>query len=248
MMRLATWNLQRLASPAGARMSRVRPYFEAIDADVWVLTETGEEVSPGPGYRGVATSEFDRDQHWPGEVWTKIWSRWPIERLAHVADAARCVAARIHPPSRAPFIVYGAVLPWTGSSWRGFAGRGGVAFAEALAAQSSDWRSLRAAYPTDDLFVIGDMNQDLCEVGPRYYGSKLNQGRLRSALSEASLVAYTGGAGDPVRRDSAPLACIDHICGPECLGSRVRSTIRWPDAPAPVRGVSDHFGVAVDLD
>lgn len=247
-MRLATWNLQRLISPAGARMSRVRPCLEAIEADVWVLTETGEEVSPGPDYRGVATSEFDRELHAPGEVWTKIWSRWPIERLMPTSDPARCVASRIHPLGQAPFIVYGTVLPWTGSSWRGLPSTGGVAFGASLAAQTSDWRSLQAAYPADDLFVMGDLNQDLCDAPPRYYGSKLNQGRLRSALSESSLMAFTGGVGDPIRRDSAPLACIDHICGPARLGSRVRSTIRWPDARAPVRGVSDHFGVAVDLD
>ncbi len=246
-MKLATWNLQRLTSPASARMSRVRPHMEAVSADVWVLTETGDNIAPGPGYQGVATTEFDRVAVSPGEVWTKIWSRWPIVRVGSVSDPARCVAARVTPPDRAPFLVYGTVLPWPSSTWRGLAYKGGVAFGAALDAQASDWAALQAEYPADDLFVMGDLNQDLCVSKPAYCGSKLNHGRLRDALSRASLVAYTDGVNDPIRRDSAPMACIDHICGPTRLGASVRSTTRWPDAPAPVRGLSDHFGVAVEL-
>jgi hypothetical protein len=165
-MKLATWNLQRLTRTTSVRMSRVRPHIDAVNADVWVLTETGEEVSPGPGYQGVATTEVDRASHYPGEVWTKIWSRWPIERLAPVSDPARCVAARVIPPHRAPFIVYGTVLPWPSSTWRGLASKGGVAFGAALEAQASDWASLQAAHPSDDLFVMGDLNQDLCVSKP----------------------------------------------------------------------------------
>ena len=181
-------------------------------------------------------------------MWTKIWSRWPIERLAPVSDPARCVAARVIPPDRAPFIVYGPVLPWPSSTWRGLASKGGVAFGAALEAQASDWASLQAAHPSDDLFVMGDLNQDLCVTKPRYCGSKLNQGRLREALTRLSLVAFTGGVNDPIRRESADKACIDHICGPARLSASLRSTTRWPDAPKPVVGLSDHFGVAVELD
>jgi endonuclease/exonuclease/phosphatase family metal-dependent hydrolase len=246
-MKLATWNVQRLTRATSVRMSRVRPYLDAINADIWVLTETGEDVSPGPGYQGVATTEFDRASHDPGEVWTKIWSRWPIERLAPVSDPARCVAARVVPPHRAPLIVYGTVLPWPSSTWRGLAYKGGLAFGAALEAQASDWASLQAAYPSDDLFAMGDLNQDLCVGKPAYCGSRLNQGRLREALARASLVAFTDGVDDPIRRDSPPMACIDHICGPARLSASVRSTTRWPEAPAPVRGLSDHFGVAVEL-
>jgi|CXWL01.1.fsa_nt_gi hypothetical protein len=179
-MKLATWNVQRLTRTTSVRMSRVRPYMDAINADIWVLTETGEEVAPGPDYQGVATTEFDRASHYPDEVWTKIWSRWPIERLAPVSDPARCVAARVVPPHRAPFIVYGTVLPWPSSTWRGLRSKGGVAFGAALEAQASDWASLQAAHPSDDLFVMGDLNQDLCVSKPAYCGSKLNQGTRAS--------------------------------------------------------------------
>lgn len=101
-MKLATWNLQRLTRATSVRMTRVRPCLDAINAGTWVLTETGEDVSPGPGYQGVATTQFDRASHDPGEVWTKILSRWPIERLAPVSDPARCLAARIGPRGPRP--------------------------------------------------------------------------------------------------------------------------------------------------
>jgi hypothetical protein len=46
-MKLATWNVHRLTRTTSVRMSRARPYLDAINADIWVLTETGEEVRGG---------------------------------------------------------------------------------------------------------------------------------------------------------------------------------------------------------
>lgn len=246
-MKLATWNLERLGFPGRRDTAAIRAYTEAVDADVWIFTETVEELSPGDGYEGVSTAGSDREQR-PDEVWTKIWSRWRIEPLPSTCDPARCAAARIVHPQRGPFIVYGTVLPWTGSSWRGLAWDGGAAFSAALEAQAADWSALRAAHPEEDLFVIGDLNQQLGVGSPWYYGSKLNEQRLRDALARTGLIAFSEGENDPVRRESHPMACIDHICGPERWASRVLRTTRWPDAPKPVEGLSDHFGVAVELD
>lgn len=246
-MKLATRNLERLGYPRRRSMAPPRAHMEAIDADVWVLTETVEDISPGAGYVGVGTTGSDRDQG-TDEVWTKIWSRWPIEALPPTSDPVRCVAARVVHPQREPFVVYGTVLPWSRDRWRGFRAAGGVAFGAALDAQATDWAKLREEYPEDDLLVMGDLNQQLGVGEPWYYGSKLNESRLREALTRLSLVAFTGGANDPVRRESADMACIDHICGPARLSTKVRSTTRWPEAPKPVAGLSDHFGVAVELD
>ncbi len=246
-MKLATWNLQRLVSPSDRKMAPIRAHMDAVNADIWVLTETGEEISPGAGYAGIATTGSDRDQE-PGEVWTKVWSRWPVEALPPTSDPVRCVAARVVHPQRGAFVVYGTVLPWSGSSWRGLRGAGGVAFGAALDAQASDWAALRAEFPADDLFVMGDLNQQLGVGSPWYYGSKVNGRRLSEALARLGLVAFTAGDNDPVRRGSNDLACIDHICGPALRASHVRRTSRWPDAPKPVDGLSDHFGMAVELD
>jgi len=246
-MKLATWNLERLGYPRRRSMAPLRAHMEAIGADVWVLTETVEDMSPGAEYVGVATTGSDREQK-PDEVWTKIWSRWPIEALPPTSDPVRCVAARVVHPQRGAFVVYGTVLPWTGSKWRGLRGAGGVAFGAALDAQELDWAALRADFPADDLFVMGDLNQPIGVGPPRYYGSEVNERHLGEALARLGLIAFTAGDNDPVRRGSNRLACIDHICGPISYVPRVRRTIRWPDSPKPLDGLSDHFGVAVELE
>jgi endonuclease/exonuclease/phosphatase family metal-dependent hydrolase len=138
------------------------------------------------------------------------------------------------------------VLPWLGSKWRGIASAGGAAFAAALKAQACDWKALKNAYPDHDVIIAGDFNQDLADT--HYYGSRANRKRLVDALEQAGLVALTASNNDPVRTQSPPLACVDHIC--MSAGSRWRATAahRWPDYQKPDRRLSDHFGIAVCLE
>ncbi len=92
---------------------------------------------------------------------------------------------------------------------------------------------------------MGDFNQDL--ASSHYYGSKRNRAALQSALAKAGLEAWTAGRQDPVRRASPPCACIDHICGRVDSAWTVRATSRWPQAAKPDVGLSDHFGIGVEL-
>ena len=136
--------------------------------------------------------------------------------------------------------MYGTVLPWLGSRWRDHPSAGGVAFGEALAVQSGDWARIRRDYPLDEFFVLGDLNQDM--VSPPFFGAQENRAALERAFEGAHLVALTAGDGDPVRRDSAPQACVDHICARRDSNWRAERTVRWPDTPVPDNGLSDHFG------
>jgi len=135
------------------------------------------------------------------------------------------------------------VLPWNGDNWRGYTSAGGVAFAEALKIQRTDWLSLRRRFPDDEVFVIGDFNQDLAPT--HYYGSGFKRGALVEALDECGLAALTAGAGDPIRREAAPLACIDNICALRDSRWLTETAIQWPDSDKPDMHLSDHFGVAV---
>jgi hypothetical protein len=144
-----------------------------------------------------------------------------------------------------PFIVYGTVLPWRGSSWRDHPGVSGIAFREALSLQSEDWVRLQSEFPDDEFFVLGDFNQELVE--PPYIGTQTNRHALEEALAKAGLVALTAGANDPVRRDLDAFACIDHICSRRASAWMVESTERWPRTASPERWLSDHFGVAVSM-
>jgi len=179
------------------------------------------------------------------ERWTTIWSRFPIEPLALTSDPIRAVAARIVPIGGAPIIVYGTVLPWLGSSWRGITARNGAAFSAALEAQASDWRALRSAHPDHDLLVAGDFNQDLAHT--HYYGSRTNRQKLVAALERCGLVALTAADNDPIRAGSPLCACIDHICVSTLARWQISTVHRWPDQPRPDRLLSDHFGMVVEF-
>lgn len=240
-MKLATWNLMLPVSTQ--RRATMREHSDRVAADVWVLTETHDGFTPG--HRHSHSSAAGRDGgHRVEHRWVTIWSNDPLESIT-TSDPERTAAARVTPSTGDPFVVFGTVLPWIGSSWRDHPGEGGRAFQAALTAQAADWREIRRRHPDDEFFLMGDFNQDFAT--PRYYGSRANRDALERALGEAGLVPWTGGADDPVRRDSAPCAGIDHICGRRDSRWRVEGTVRWPDTDVPERRVSDHFGIAVSL-
>ena len=156
------------------------------------------------------------------------------------------MAVRVVPPIGTPLAVYGTVLPWLGSSWRGIPSEDGRAFAAALEVQASDWRGLRASHADHDLLVCGDFNQDLSDK--HYYGSAANRERLRAALELAGLKALTGGENDPVQTECPTRACIDHICLSANALWRAVGVRRFPQLDAPDKRVSDHFGVVIELE
>jgi len=236
-LKLATWNV---ALPvAAARRDAARIWTDKIAADILVLTETHDVFDPGLQYS--CSSAGGRDEsHLSPHHWVTIWSKYRLEELK-TSDAKRTAAARAFPEDGPPFLVYGTVLPWIGSKWQGHPSAGGVAFGESLKVQASDWKRLHREYPEDELFVLGDFNQDLVKP-PRYYGSRANRAALIKALDDCGLVVITAGDGDPVRRDSAPCACIDHICALRNSRWRAGSAERWPNIAKPDKSLSDHFG------
>src|SRR5690606_34712656 len=122
----------------------MRAWTDQVLADVLVLTETHDRFNPG--YASSCSSAPGRDGlHSPGHRWVTIWSKHTLEPLP-TSDRERTTAARVHPEAAPAFLVYGMVLPWVGSSWRGHAPRGGAAFIEALRLQQSDWLNLRRQF------------------------------------------------------------------------------------------------------
>ena len=244
-LKIATWNLARVLPKQAARSAKIVRWLDRIDADVWVLTETHNSVSPGPGYSAASTGYADRPSE-PGERWATIWSRLRIEPLPPTRDAARTVAALVHPPDGAPLVVYGTVLPWLGSQWRDFPADNGLAFRAALAAQLADWIALVRQFPGGDLCVLGDLNQDLSRR--YYYGSRGNRLALLDALRTVGLSALTADPTDPVRAVARDRASIDHICLPARVVQQGSARLEvWPSGAAPDRRLSDHYGVAADL-
>ena len=241
-MKLANWNLERAST--SARRDALRQVTDSVAADVWVFTETRQDFTAGLPYSCGSTAGRDGipGLDTPMDRWVMIGSTHRLEPLV-TSDAIRTAAARVYPDVGAPFLIFGTILPWGGDRWRGHPSAGGVAFREALMVQQADWLRLRGTYPEDEFFVMGDFNQDL--VHPRYYGSQRNRSALTEALSACGLVALTAGEGDPIRRNSAPMACIDHICALRDSHWCAGPAVRWPDSAKPDGRLPDHFGVAV---
>lgn len=239
-MKIATWNLQR--ANTRRRRADAQQLMREIDADVWVLTESRRDLSPGPAYALVAESapreEADADERWV-TIWTRLEGGVP-----HVTrDDQFTACAKIAGRRDGALYVYGTVLPWRGSSWRGHASPDAQAYGEALSVQTDDWCELRCK---GDLCVAGDFNQDLSD--PPFYWSLRARALLERALRYCALTATTAAPNDPVRKltDHAQ-ACIDHVCLSPGLASRVSgAAAAWrPEIDA--RKISDHPGIVVML-
>ncbi len=240
-MKLATWNVERPV--AARRRVAIRAEIDKVGADLLVLTEAHDGLPTS--YAHAVSSAPGRDSNQKARHrWVTICSHSRLERI-HTTDKQRTAAARVFPNTSDPFIVFGTVLPWLGSTWEDFPSAGGVAFQKALDVQAADWRRIKTDHLRDEFFILGDLNQDL--VSPRYYGSRANRTALETALSDAGMVVLTGGTNDPVRRDSPPHASIDHICARSDSAWRAEAPMRWPSESDPVKGLSDHFGISVEL-
>ncbi len=244
MLKIANWNLERVI-PDRMRAKRIEAVMSKIDTDIWILTETHQDITPSPFY-SLICEEIDKERN-SGERWSSILSRYPIESLNHfVSDKKRCVAGKIEHPKLGSIIIYALVLPWIGSKWQGIPSQGGAAFAAALATYQSDWQKLKLSYPKALHVIAGDLNQSLADW--HYYGSAQNRSKLELALKESSLHPLTSGSNDPIARDSSPHACIDHICISKNKTMKIISTVRFPNTDEPDKKLSDHFGVLVELD
>jgi len=242
-LKIANWNLERV-SPSQQRAIVIKKHISAVGADIWYLTETHENLGPDGEFFSCFSTEPDRPSQ-SGERWVGLFSRWPMTSLsAFVSDTSRCAAGHVADSPFGELVLFGGVLPWT-TSWRGIPSANGQAFDAALSAQSDDWQRLSQAFPDATLIVAGDFNQDL--AARHYYGSKKKRYLLENTLNKCSLTPLTAGVNDPIARDSTPYACIDHICISAGQNWIPSDTQRWPDSPAPIRKMSDHFGVSVEI-
>lgn len=125
-MKIATWNVERVQPGGSSRSTRIRDSIAKVDADVWVLTESHQEFSPGASFALIARSK-DATDRTGGECWVAIWARktWGAEELVVNGQPHRSAAVLVPRPGLAGLIVFGTVLPWRGDG-------GGRAFEIAL--------------------------------------------------------------------------------------------------------------------
>lgn len=216
-----------------------------VDADVWVLTETFTDRSPGAGYAGCCSPHHPERRPDEAERWTAIWSRWPMAPLDVPLPHRRgTIAARVEAPF-GPLIVYGTVIAWANEPvfddgqpakpWE-------VHLAE-IERQSREWVTMRDSYPGVPLVVAGDLNQG--RSGRKWdYGTAAARRDLTDGLNRAGLRCATEVdlvEDGPLDRSHVEHICIDHRL--EVVGD----VHAWDRVDHDGTRLSDHPTLAVDV-
>jgi endonuclease/exonuclease/phosphatase family metal-dependent hydrolase len=236
-MRIGTWNVEYGAG-LDKNVRRLRRIRE-MDCDVWVLTETHDDLDLGSSHTSVSTTH--RASGRVGARWTTIWSRFPITRALDVDDPNRTAAVLLETPLGA-LVVYGTVLPWQSDPGPSGDARGWTEHHRVIPEQAREWASLRAAHPEASLCLAGDLNMNL--GGPHYYGTAKGRGMLRAGLEAADLVCVTDA--DRVPGGWLVHGPIDHICVSATLAAGARVAAAWEGVDGEGVHLSDHSGLVVE--
>ena len=236
-MRIATWNLEHAAGKAKNDLRLHR--LHAMDCDIWLLTETHDDIDLGSSYAPLHPTE--RFPGGPGERWTALWSRYPILHTARVSDPSRTVAAVLSTP-RGPLLVFGTVLPWHTDP--GPTGKA-LSWSEhhrVLPEQAKEWAALQREHGVP-MCVAGDFNTSL--GAKHYYGTKRGRQLLRAGLDSAGLICVTETERIPsgLLRDPP----IDHIALSHELAATSGVSCAWEGTDTNGTRLSDHSGLAVDI-
>lgn len=238
-MRIGTWNVE-YAKGAEKNARRLRRILE-MDCDVWVLTETHDELDLGSEYTAISTTP--RLTKREGSKWTTIWSRLPVVKTLAVEDSNRTVAALLESPV-GPLLVFGTVLPWHTDLGASGDGKNWSEFYRVVPLQSREWANLVAMHPGVALCVAGDLNANL--GGSHYYGTTKGREMLRAGLKGASLICAT--ETERVPAELLQHGPIDHICLSENLARNASVVDAWEGADGDGMRLSDHSGIVVTVD
>jgi endonuclease/exonuclease/phosphatase family metal-dependent hydrolase len=243
-MRVGTWNVQY-----GRRADlndRRRRLMQGRDADVWVLTETHDELDLSATHYPVRSpSRLRRDQ---ASRWVTIWTRFPVLEQLPTANPSRCVAVRLDAgPTAGDVIIYGTVLPWYDDAGPDASQRakGWSEFYRVTPEQGAEWKQMRTADPASTLIVAGDLNHNL--GGAHHYGTRRGRQVLRDALDMADLACLTETERfSPGQLRASP---IDHICASPRSGRRICSQVEgWERIDDGGVRLSDHSGVLAAIE
>lgn len=236
-VRIGIWNVE-YAYPR--RLDALRRVLADNPADIWVLTETHDDLAPSDCPFVVHSSP--RPKNWsgirPGSRWVSIWSRLPITQAVTLpgVDAERTVVAAVELPSSETIVVYGTVMPWKGD-------RGKFDWSEhhsVVPMQCAEWRALREKFPEAALCVAGDFNTDMGTGS--YYGTREGIAMIRSGLADCGLACVTEPGCIP--NGLLPYPPIDHIAVPHRWLDQTKVAAAWP---ADRTRLSDHSGMVVEI-
>jgi endonuclease/exonuclease/phosphatase family metal-dependent hydrolase len=238
-LKIGTWNVEY--GRGADKNTRRLALLLAQEADVWVLTETHDDLDLSPEYTSApAANRYPRDQR---SRWTTIWTKWPIVERIETRDPARTLALSMDIAGW-KVVVYGTVLPWQHDTGPSMQAPGWTEFARVTPLQGEEWARLREVHPEAVVIVAGDLNQNL--GGMHYYGTKSGRKLLRNQLSAADLVCLSDA--DEMRSWTLANPPIDHVCVGVPAGSQLKSRLvtGWEGAQSGIR-LSDHSAVVAEM-
>lgn len=248
-MKIATWNLDHASNskrPIDAQIEQMKK----INADIWVLTETCEEVKL-PADRYVSITPHRKNKY--GKYWSTIWSKWKNFHQIDCYDNETAVCAQIETPD-GNLIVYGTIITWKNDPGCD-PSKKSLPWAEhekSIVDHGADWRRIQDQYRGIPFVVMGDFNQSR-DGASRGYRSPNGIQLLNDQLALNQLFCITdkedfGARGkltpDP-RNKGLYRHNVDHICV-----SRSRLTVKhvevW-DHFSEKMYWSDHNGIYAEL-
>ena len=239
-LRIATWNLECATNLE--RVERQLRRMQLFAADIWVLTETLVDRSPGPDFDGVFCPPGTKPTH---HRKVGIWSHWPIRLLDTPLGVWRGSAAAIVETPFGEIVVYGSVIAYHGDRQHldGRPAKSWEVHASEIERQSGEWAALVAE--GRPLVVAGDFNQARDPRSTRGYGTNAVRAQLTAALDAADLSSLTDldllDRGDISQRPH-----IDHICVSDHF-RQVGDVLAADRLDALGNRLSDHVTIAVDL-
>ena len=248
-MRIGTWNVEYANHSKNPHRLEL---LTAHPADIWVLTETHDDLELPEPYCKVSSEQrpfFSKGKVKSGSRWVTIWSRFPLVQKISVPDPFRMVAAILDAP-KGHLVIAGIVLPWSGDksdhpsdkSPKGWENHKRVLKDELPILL----KSVRENSPGSRRVIAGDFNSH--QAFPYRLKSAFPNESLRrelaSLLANDSLRCHTSEVQYP---HPLPPRCIDqtlidHICTD--FGTVDGPIVTWSGE---VGKLSDHPGVVVSL-
>jgi hypothetical protein len=233
-LKVATWNLDSTKTLTQTRRSSFLASMAAVDADIWVLTETWRDFVL-PGY-ALASESMAASDLAPERRWTAIWTRSGLSGLTAAPEAVESAADRMAccRLEGLPLLIVGTVLPWTRDPR--FTGKAG--FCRAVSQQEREWARLKKVTGCE-LIIAGDFNQSIPHRSR--FGSNEGEAALLEAFRSLGLTCVTQG-----KRIYSEKPRIDHIAVPS--GCVTSSPAAWEIPVLGSRPITDHEGVAVAIE
>jgi endonuclease/exonuclease/phosphatase family metal-dependent hydrolase len=229
-LKIATWNVERPTIKGWKRPQRnpiINDQIRQIDADIWILTETHQVISPGQGYMSISTEKANF--HNEGESRATIWSRCPIKRQLPTFDPQVAVCAEIETPA-GNLVVYGSIITWAHNKGPDGQSKLWEEHYKSILAHGEDWARLSQTAPA--FCAAGDFNETLNDS--RWYGTATGREMLQRELERNNLECLTADYR------------IDHICLTKGWAQQVKVNM-WPAPLLEGKPVSDHPGYYVDI-